>query len=197
LDLVASSQHEALLDECKRRAGCGLITHVSIPQNPFRDGSVEPVRIKYTRNSNLRNFGEETPPKTKEINPQPHEVVLNDSEAWTVISMETVVLQSRAKHTVLGKVQGGNSRNPSCLLCVEPAHVPIESIYVARVLTRPSVAIHRSQPVGKSALFTSCTQLNMHAPDVTRDLKVSKQLDSTPDIRYPPDNYNADECELQ
>ena len=38
------------------------------------------------------------------------------------------MLQSRAKHTVQGKVQGGNSRNLSCLLCVEPAHVPIEGI---------------------------------------------------------------------
>ena len=28
----------------------------------------------------------------------------------------------------------------------------------------------------------------MHAPDVPHDLKVSKQLDSTPDIRYPPDS---------
>ena len=81
----------------------------------------------------MRNFGEETPPKSKEINPQPHEVVMNDSEAWTVISKETVVLLPTAKHTVLGKVLGGNSRNPSCLLCVEPAHVPIETIRVARV----------------------------------------------------------------
>ena len=64
---------------------------------------------------------------------------MNGSEAWTVISKETVVLQPRAKHTVLGNVQGGNSRNPSCLLCVEPANVPIEGICVARVLTRPSV----------------------------------------------------------
>ena len=71
---------------------------------------------------------------------------------------------------------------------MEPAHVPIEGICVARVLTRPSVAIHRSQPVGKSALSTFCTQLNMHAPDVPHDLKVSKQLDSTPEIRYPPDS---------
>jgi len=28
----------------------------------------------------------------------------------------------------------------------------------------------------------------MHAPDVPHDLKVSKQLDSTPEIRYPPDS---------
>jgi len=187
LDLVASSQHEALLEESKRRERRDLITHVSIPQNPSRDGSVEPGCIKSTRNKNLRNFGEK-PPKTKEINPQPHEVALNDSEACTVISKETVVLQPRAKHTVLGKVQGGNSRNPSCLLCVEPAHVPTEGICVARVLTRPSVTIYRSQPVGKSALSTSCAQLNMHAPDVPHDLKVSKQLDSTPEIRYAPDS---------
>ena len=92
MDLVASLQHEALLEECKRREGRGLITHVSIPQNPSRDGSVEPGCIKSTRNSNLRNFGEETPPKIKEINLQLHEVVLNDSEAWTVISKEIVVL---------------------------------------------------------------------------------------------------------
>ena len=75
---------------------------------------------------------------------------MNGSEAWTVISKETVVLQPRAKHTVIGKVQGGNSRNPSCLLCVEPANVPIEGIRVARVLTRPSVEIHKNQPVGKA-----------------------------------------------
>jgi len=63
------------------------------------------------------------------------------------MSKETVVLQPRPKHKVLGKLQGGNSRNPTCLLCVEPTHVPIEGIYVARVLTRPSVTIHRSYPV--------------------------------------------------
>ena len=96
------------------------------------------------------------------------------------------MLQPRAKHTAPGKVLGGNSRNPSCLLCVEPVHVPIEGISVARVLTRPSVAIHKSQPVGKSALSTSCTQLNMHAPDIPYELKVSEQLDSTPEIRNPP-----------
>jgi hypothetical protein len=79
------------------------------------------------------------------------------------------VLQPRAKHTVLGKVLGGNFRNPSCPLCVEPAHVPIEGICGARVLTRLSVAIHRNQPVGKSAFSTSCTPLNMHAPDVPHD----------------------------
>jgi hypothetical protein len=113
---------------------------------------------------------------------------LNYSESWTVISKETVVLQPRAKHTVLGKVQGGKSRKPSCLLCVEPASVPIEGICVARVLTRPIVGIHKNQPVGKSALSTSCTQLHVHSPDVPHDLKVTKQLDGTPEIRFPPDS---------
>jgi hypothetical protein len=28
----------------------------------------------------------------------------------------------------------------------------------------------------------------MHAPDVPHDLKVSKQLDGKPEIRYPPDS---------
>jgi len=149
LDFVASSQHEALMEECKRREGRGLITHVSIFQNPSGDGSVEPECTKSNSKSNLRNFGEETPPNVKEIHLQSHEVELNDSDAWTLISKEKVVLQPSAVHTVQGKVLGRNSRNPSCLLCVEPTHVPIEGICVARVLTRPSIAIHRIQSAGK------------------------------------------------
>jgi hypothetical protein len=136
----------------------------------------------------LRNFGEETLLEVKEINPTPHEVVLNESEAWTVVSKETVVLQPRAKHAVLGRVLGGHSRNSSYLLCVEPAHVPIEGICVARVLAKPSVEIHKSQPVGKSALSTRCTPLNRHAPEPPRDLKVTKQLDGTPETRYSADS---------
>jgi hypothetical protein len=80
----------------------------------------------------LTNFDEETPPKIKETNQKPQEIVLKDSEAWAVIINETVVFQTRAKQTVLRQVHGGNSRNPSCLLCVESANVPIEGIYVAR-----------------------------------------------------------------
>ena len=78
---------------------------------------------------------------------------------------------------------------------MEPANVPIEGICVAHALTRPSVEIKKNQPVGKCALSTSYTQLNIHSPDVPRDLKVTKQLDGTPEIRYPPD-YNADDCEF-
>jgi hypothetical protein len=129
------------LEERKRREGRGLIIRVSISQIPSRDGSVVEGCTKSARKSNLRSFGEETPLKFKEISTKPHEVILNEFEAWTVISKETVVLQPRAKHTVLGKVLGGNFRNPSCLLCVEPAYVPTEGICVSRVLTKPSVGI--------------------------------------------------------
>jgi hypothetical protein len=72
---------------------------------------------------------------------------------------------------------------------------------VARVLTTPSVGIHKNQPVGERALSSSCTPLNKHAPDVPHDLKVSKQLHSTQDIRHPLDsvtlmNANFSEEEL-
>jgi hypothetical protein len=164
-----------------------MITHVSISQKHSRHCSVDSVDNKSATKSNLRNSGEETPPQIKETNPKPCEVTLKDFEAWTVISKETVVLQPKAKHTVLVKVLGGNSRNPSCLLCVEPAHVPIEGISVARVLTRPSVEIHKNQPVEKSALSPCCTQLHMQAPAVPHDLKVSKRPDGTPETGYPPD----------
>ena len=64
LYFAASSRHEALLEECKRRERRGLITHVSISQNPSRDRSVESGCVKSTRKNSLKNFDEETPPKT-------------------------------------------------------------------------------------------------------------------------------------
>jgi hypothetical protein len=80
LDFLASSWHKLLLEECKRREGRGLITHISISQKPSRDGSVEPGGTKSARKTNLGNFGEETPHKVNETNPKPHEVELNDCE---------------------------------------------------------------------------------------------------------------------
>ena len=77
LDFAASSRHEALLEECKRRERRGLITHVSISHNPSRDRSDESGCIKSTRKDNLKHFDEETTPKIKETNPRPHEIKLN------------------------------------------------------------------------------------------------------------------------
>jgi hypothetical protein len=193
LDFATLPQRDSLLEGCKRRKGRGLITHVSISQNRSRDDDddddVGVESAKSARKSNLRNCEEVTPPKTRDPSSNPPEVVLNESKAWTVACRETVVLQPRAKHTVLGKVLGGgNSRNPPCLLCVEPAHVPIEGICVARVLTRPSVKVHGSQPARKSALLAGCTQLNSHAPDVTHDSKVSEQQDCNFETGYPSDS---------
>jgi hypothetical protein len=66
--------------------------------------------------------------------------------------------------------------------------VAIEGISVARVLNRRIVEIHNNLSAGKNAHSTSCTQLNIHSPDVPHDPKVTKQLDGTPEIRYPPDS---------
>ena len=52
LDFAASSRHETLLEECKRREWRGLITHVSISHNPSRGRSVESGCIKSTRKDN-------------------------------------------------------------------------------------------------------------------------------------------------
>jgi len=98
------------------------------------------------------------------------------------------VLPPRAKHTVLGKVQGGSFKNSSCLLGVEPAHVPIEGLCLARVFTRASVEIHEHQPDGKSALSTSCEPLNTHAPRFSREHRASTQLHSSPEFRCPRDS---------
>jgi len=79
----------------------------------------------------------------------------------------------------------------------------LEGICVASVLTRPSVGIYKNRPDRKSALSNSRIQINMHAPDVPHDLKVSKRMDGTPKIRYPPDsitlivaNFSVEELTL-
>jgi hypothetical protein len=134
-DLVAPPLHESRWEECKRREGRDPITHVSISQNLSRAGTAVLEGEKFASRTKLESSGEETPHLPEETNSIHQELARQDSGAWTVINRETVVLQPRAKHTVLGKVQGRSSKSPSCLLCVEPAHVPIEGICVARVLT--------------------------------------------------------------
>jgi hypothetical protein len=71
---AASSRYETLLEECKRREGRGLITHILISQNPSRDRNVQSGCIKSARKDNLKFFDEETPPKIKETNSKPHDI---------------------------------------------------------------------------------------------------------------------------
>jgi hypothetical protein len=188
-DSVASRWHESCSEEGEWRERRGLITHVSNSQNFSRNGSVGTRDTELVRKSSSGKFGKKTPPKIKETsNPAPHTMQLNDSEAWTVISKETVVLQPRAKHVVPGNVLGGNFRNFPRLLCVEPAHVPIEGICVARGLSYPSVGMHRKPPVRRSAPPTSCTEVDTQALDFPHDFKADKQLSGAQDLSYPPDS---------
>ena len=62
-------------------------------------------------------------------------IMLNESEPSSVVSKQTVVLEPRAKHVILGKVVSDNVRDSPTLVCVEPALLPIQGICVARVLT--------------------------------------------------------------
>jgi hypothetical protein len=76
----------------------------------------------------LKDFDEETPPKFKEINSKPHYIVLNDSEAWIVISKETAVLQSRAKHTYYEKYRKKILEIPTAF-CVWNQQMSISKAY--------------------------------------------------------------------
>jgi hypothetical protein len=186
-DLVASLRHEALTEDRKRRQGRGLITHISTSQKPSLDVSGESGCANPTTRGELKKLREEIPNQCRETNLNPKEVVLSDAKVWTVVNRETVMLHPKSKHAVIGKVLGGNSRDPSCSWCVEPAHVPIEGICVARVLTKPGVEIHKSQSDGMSALSAGCTELNANAAEVTHGFKVSKQPDGGAGTRHPHD----------
>jgi hypothetical protein len=62
-------------------------------------------------------------------------IMLDESEPWSIVSKQTVVLGPRAKLVILGKVVSDNVRHSPTPVCVEPALIPIQGICVARVLT--------------------------------------------------------------
>jgi hypothetical protein len=157
-DLVASLRHGALTE-----AGGGLITHISPSQKRSLEVSCESGCTKPTREE-LKIYREKIPTQCRDTNLKTKEVFLSDAEARTVVRRVTVILQPKSKHTVIGKILGGNSKEPPCSWCAEPAHEPIEGICVARVLTKPGVEIHKSD--GMSALSAGWTELNANAAAV-------------------------------
>ena len=52
-------------------------------------------------------------------------IVLHESEPWSLVSKQTVVLEPEAKHVIRGKVMSDNMRDSPNLVCVERAVIPI------------------------------------------------------------------------
>ena len=48
-------------------------------------------------------------------------IVLHESEPWSLVSKQTVVLEPEAKHVIRGKVMSDNMRDSPNLVCVERA----------------------------------------------------------------------------
>jgi hypothetical protein len=66
----------------------------------------------------------------------PHERTPTPARAWLVKAKETITMAPRSQKVVIGKLEFEQGKDPQPLVCVEPAHIPIEGILPARALTR-------------------------------------------------------------
>jgi hypothetical protein len=109
LDFRTLPRQHSCYGECGGKEGRGLITHVSYSNHLSRAENARGNR----QDRDSREGANREQGRAQTINSP-----ANESGMWLVTCKESVVLQPRAKHTVLGKVQGGKWKNSSCFfLC--------------------------------------------------------------------------------
>jgi hypothetical protein len=94
---------------CETEWKYGLIPHVFVSNTSLKKGYMAKRNSNQTREGNVRI--EKSHGRSETLLPCKPEVVLNKSDAWSVMCTHTVVLQPRPKHIVHGQVVGENLGN--------------------------------------------------------------------------------------
>jgi hypothetical protein len=74
------------------------------------------------------------------------EAVHNVEKVWLVKAAENVTIEPRCRQVVTGRLEGEKGQSLPSLVCVEPAHIPIQGIHPARVITRVGLDTRVTQP---------------------------------------------------
>jgi hypothetical protein len=75
----------------------------------------------------------------------PHKISLNESDAWIDKTTKTLHIGPRTKQLILARQELSKLKDTPQVVCVEPAHLPVEGVLVARALSR-TVQKPTSQP---------------------------------------------------
>ena len=75
------------------------------------------------------------------------EVTVSESESWLVKITENITGAPRCRHIVIGKTEVEKGQKPPSLVCVEPAHIPIQGILPGRVLSRVGLTAQQTTKV--------------------------------------------------
>ena len=65
----------------------------------------------------------------------PRERTSNPVRAWLVKDKDNITMAPRSQQVVIGKLELEQEQEPAPLVCIEPAHIPIEGVLPARALT--------------------------------------------------------------
>jgi hypothetical protein len=151
-----------------RAEGRELITQTLFSENLRLDNRAE---RKFCKKGQIEILKNETSER-KEISAAKDKQIMISfaNESWLVQSRETVTIEPRSKQVVKGKLVGEKHQVSPNLVCVEPAHLPIEGMCVARVLTR----VHANRDTNQqpdSKVAVSRTQTATHMLRTNNDLE--------------------------
>jgi hypothetical protein len=77
----------------------------------------------------------------------PRERISSSARTWLVRARENITMAPRSQHVVIGKIESEKTKELHPLVCVEPAHIAIEGILPARVLTRVGCGTGEKPPM--------------------------------------------------
>jgi hypothetical protein len=66
----------------------------------------------------------------------PYEISLQESDAWIVKTTLTIHIGPRTEQLILAMLELSKHNDTPQVVCVEPAHLPVEGVLVARALSR-------------------------------------------------------------
>ena len=66
----------------------------------------------------------------------PRERTSNPVRSWLVKAKDIITMAPRSQQVVIGKLELEQEQELPPLVCIDPAHIPIEGVLPARALTR-------------------------------------------------------------
>ena len=97
----------------------------------------------------------------------------NPVRAWLVKAKENITMAPRSQKVVIGKLELEQEQEPPPLVCIEPAHIPIEGVLPARALTRVECSPK------KSPVTSQADQKTVRSPNTSAYVMLANFSDQT------------------
>jgi len=98
----------------------------------------------------------------------------NPVTAWLVKAKDNITMAPRSQQVVKGKLENEQEQEPPTLVCIEPAHIPIEGVLPARALKHVECS-----PIKTSLTTSRADQKAARSPNTSAYVMLANFSDQT------------------